>query len=115
LLAEQVLGWGAGENNVDVTSLPPIVVGGGHRHQGTQKAFGCASLEVIVPDQNHSELLLIKWLSVHPMVTQYYTPPKPVLLHKKNPVKRHRAAIETATPLLCLSLPLPAAVNKYGT
>lgn len=50
-----------GEDNVDVTSPPPIVVvvGGGHEHQGTQRACGCASLEVTVPDQNHSVSLYL--------------------------------------------------------
>lgn len=118
--AVAVLVWAGarlgGGNNVDVTPLATHCgCGGGHGHQGTQRACGCASLEVTVLDQNHTEPLLIKWLSVHPMVSQRYTPTTPALLHKKNQVKRHRPAIETATLLLCLSTRLPATVNKHGT
>lgn len=88
---------------------------GGHGHWGTERASGCASPEVTVPDQNHTELLLIKWLSVHPVVSQHYTTTNPLPLHKKTPVKRYRLAIETATLPLYLPLLLPATVNKYGT
>lgn len=88
---------------------------GGHGHWGTERASGCASPEVTVPDQNHTELLLIKWLSVHPVVSQHYTTTNPLPLHKKTPVKRYRLAIETATLPLYLLLLLPATVNKYGT
>lgn len=88
---------------------------GGHGHWGTERAGGCASPEVTVPDQNHTELLLIKWLSVHPVVSQHYTTTNPLPLHKKTPVKRYRLAIETATLPLYLPLLLPATVNKYGT
>lgn len=110
------LGWGVAAG-VDVTPPhhPLWLERGGHGHRGTQRASGCASLEVTVLDQNHTEPLLIKWLSVHPMVSQRYMLTKPVLLHKKSQVKRHQAAIETATLLLCLSMLLPATVNKYGT
>lgn len=57
-------------DNVDVTSLPPIVVGGDMDTKGTQRACGCASPEVTMPDQNHtvslsllSGFLCTRWLA----------------------------------------------------
>lgn len=53
------VGGTGGWYNVDVTS-PAIHCGwGGHGHQGTQRACGCASLEVTKPDRNHTVSLYL--------------------------------------------------------
>lgn len=93
----------------------PLWLGGTWTPRDTESLWVCLSRGHHARSESHCEPLLIKWLSVHPMVSQRYTTTKPVPSHKKTPVKRYQPAIETATLPLCLSLLLPATVNKYGT
>lgn len=96
-----------GGDNVDVTSLPPIVAGGDMDTEGHREPVGDLSRGHRARSLSNCDSLLIKWLSVLLMLRRHYDqacPPHPTT--RKDPGKEipaetnpHRRRVSLCEPL----------------